>query len=128
MHTDCECVRECFIPLITFRFRKALEPHINAKPDGPRRTALRPTGNLLVAFSGGLGSAVLLDLVNRCYVSPDESLVTTEGGRDHPRHERVWKKVTVCYVELCSAFPEVCSFRSLTELSDIVEVDEGSYR
>ncbi|KAF7799784.1 hypothetical protein EIP86_011026 [Pleurotus ostreatoroseus] len=76
-------------------------------PHGPRRTALRPTGNLLVAFSGGLGSAVLLDLVNRCYVSPDESLVTTEGGRDHPRHERVWKKVTVCYVELCSAFPEM---------------------
>lgn len=93
-----------------FRFRRALEPHINANPDGPRRTALRPTGNLLIAYSGGLGSTVLLDMVNRCYVTPDESFVPVEGGRDHPRHERVWKKVFVCYVEICEAVPGVCTF------------------
>ncbi len=94
---------------MTWKFRRSLEPYINAKPDGPRRTALKPTGNLTIGFSGGLGSTVLLDLVNRYYVSPDKSLVTAEGGRDHPRNERVWKKITVCYVEVCGAFPEVCS-------------------
>ena len=99
--------RECFVPLMTHKFRRSLEPYVNAKPDGPRRTALKPTGNLLIGFSGGLGSSVLLDLVYRCYVQPDPLLVTSEGGKDHPRNERVWKKVTVCYVEVCDAFPGV---------------------
>ncbi|CCM06392.1 uncharacterized protein FIBRA_08651 [Fibroporia radiculosa] len=30
-----------------------------------------------------------------------------DGGKNHPRHERVWKKVTVCYVEVCDVFPEM---------------------
>ncbi|GJE88635.1 cytoplasmic tRNA 2-thiolation protein [Phanerochaete sordida] len=97
--------RSCFVSQMTYKFRRSLEPYVNAKPDGPRRTALKPTGNLLVAFSGGLSSTVLLDLVNRCYVSPDPALLTTDGGRDHPRHERVWKKVYVCYVECCDVLP-----------------------
>ncbi|KAI0784246.1 hypothetical protein C8Q75DRAFT_724720 [Abortiporus biennis] len=97
--------KDCFFPLITHRFRRSLEPFVNPKPDGPRRTALKPTGDLLIGYSGGLGSAVLLDLVARCYVTPDKSLVTAEGGRDHPRKDRVWKKVRVCYVEVCDAFP-----------------------
>ena len=112
--------RECFVPLVTFRFRRALEPHINVKPDGPRRTALRPAGNLLIAFSGGLGSTVLLDLVNRCYANPDDALLATgggDGGRDHPRHERVWQKVTVCYVEICDAIPGVITHLSLSVYS-----------
>lgn len=92
---------------MTFKFRRALEPFVNAKPDGPRRTALKPTGNLLVGFSGGLGSTVLFDLVNRCYVNPDPELVTSEGGKDHPRNERVWKQVTVCYIEVSDALPGV---------------------
>ena len=53
---------------------------------------------------------MLLDLVNRCYVNPDDSLLANngaDGGRDHPRHERVWKKVTVCYIEMCDVIPEV---------------------
>ncbi|PCH42562.1 hypothetical protein WOLCODRAFT_137967 [Wolfiporia cocos MD-104 SS10] len=97
--------KECFFPLVTFKFRRALEPFVNAKPDGPRRTALKPKGNLLVGFSGGLGSTVLLDLVYRCYVSMDKSTMPAEGGKQHPRHERVWKKVSVCYVEVCDIFP-----------------------
>ncbi|KAI0359973.1 hypothetical protein OH77DRAFT_1471896 [Trametes cingulata] len=97
--------KECFLSLVVHRFRRALEPTVNAKPDGPRRTALKPTGNLLVGFSGGLGSSVLLELVHRCYVALDKSTMPADGGRDHPRHERVWKKVTVCYVEVCDAFP-----------------------
>lgn len=108
-HKILTTLRACFVPQMTYKFRRSLEPYVNAKPDGPRRTALKPTGNLLVAFSGGLGSTVLLDLVNRCYVSPDPSLLTADGGRDHPRHERVWKRVFVCYVECCDALPGVSS-------------------
>ena len=100
-------LRNCFTPLITHKFRRALEPTVNPKPDGPRRTALKPTGNLLIGLSGGLGSSVLLDLVHRCYIALDKSTIPTDGGRDHPRHERVWKKITVCYVEVCDAFPGV---------------------
>lgn len=83
---------------------------MNPKPDGPRRTALKPTGNLLVGFSGGLGSSVLLELVHRCYVALDKTTMPADGGSHHPRHERVWKKVTVCYVEVCDAFPGVSGF------------------
>lgn len=139
----CDCLnflretglrRECFFRLITFKFRRSLEPFVNPKPDGPRKTALKPAGGLLVGFSGGLGSTVLLDLVHRCYVSMDKATMPTEGGRDHPRHERVWKKVSVCYIEVCDAIPGVC--RQLIKLiylsacpainsSDICEVDEG---
>ncbi|KAI8980098.1 hypothetical protein BD414DRAFT_444483 [Trametes punicea] len=97
--------KECFLHLVVHKFRRALEPAVNPNSDGPRRTTLKPTGNLLVGFSGGLGSSVLLDLVHKCYVALDKSTMPTDGGRDHPRHERVWKKVTVCYVEVCDAFP-----------------------
>ncbi|KAI1797223.1 hypothetical protein LXA43DRAFT_935649 [Ganoderma leucocontextum] len=97
--------KDCFFPLTIHKFRRALEPNVNQKPDGPRKTALKPSGHLLVGFSGGLGSSVLVDLVHRCYVALDKSTMPAEGGRDHPRHERVWKKITVCYVEVCDAFP-----------------------
>lgn len=80
---------------------------MNAKPDGPRRLALKPRGDLLIGLSGGLGSAVLLDLIYRYYVHHDPTVVTSEGGKDHPRNERVWQKVTVCYVETSDALPEV---------------------
>ncbi|KAH9972772.1 hypothetical protein BGW80DRAFT_1312474 [Lactifluus volemus] len=82
--------KDCFTPLISTKFRQALEPHINHVSTG---------------FSGGLGSSVLLDLVHKVYctsVGGDES----KGGREHPRRNRVWKKIHVCYVEMCDAFPE----------------------
>lgn len=99
--------RECFFPLITHKFRRSLEPSVNERPQGPRRTALKPAGNLLVGFSGGLGSTVLLDLVHRCYVSMDQSTMPSDGGKQHPRHEKIWKRVSVCYVEIAGAFPGV---------------------
>ena len=119
--------RKCFFPLTTHKFRRALEPNVNPKPDGPRKTALRPAGNLLVGFSGGLGSSVLVDLVHRCYIALDKSTMPAEGGRDHPRHERVWKKITVCYIEVSDAFPGVSASISSHAFvrSDRSEVDEG---
>ncbi|OSD06470.1 hypothetical protein PYCCODRAFT_1474610 [Trametes coccinea BRFM310] len=97
--------KECFLHLVVHKFRRALEPTVNPKPDGPRKTTLKPAGNLLVGFSGGLGSSVLLDLVHRCYIALDKSTMPTDGGSHHPRHERVWTRVIVCYVEVCDAFP-----------------------
>lgn len=102
--------RECFFPLISTKFRRTLEPSINAIPDGPRKKGLKPTGNLCLGFSGGLGSTVLLDLVSQSYFSTRESDNTMKderGGRDHPRNASVWKKATVCYVEICNALPGV---------------------
>jgi cytoplasmic tRNA 2-thiolation protein 2 len=92
------------------KFRRTLEPSINIVPDGPRKKGLKPAGNLCLAFSGGLGSTVLLDLVSRSYFShqaPEEE--GARGGKDHPRNVGVWKKATVCYVELCNALPGVRS-------------------
>jgi hypothetical protein len=72
---------------------------------GPRRGALKPSGGLLIAFSGGLSSSVLLDLVHRVYcanVGSDE----LKGGKEHPRRNRVWEKIHVCYVEASDVFSE----------------------
>ncbi|KAF8962794.1 hypothetical protein BDZ97DRAFT_1905179 [Flammula alnicola] len=79
--------KTCFIPLIQTRFRKSLEPSINATPDGPRRKGLKAAGSLMIAFSG------------------EQKL---KGGKDHPRNSDrgVWKgKPAVCFVEVCGAFP-----------------------
>ena len=105
-HSKERCIRrDCFTPLITTKFRQALEPHINHVCTGPRRGALKPSGGLLIAFSGGLGSSVLLDLVHKTYcanVGNDE----LKGGKEHPRRNRVWKRIHVCYVETSDVFPE----------------------
>ena len=115
---------------MTFKFRRSLEPYVNPKADGPRRTALKPQGNLLIGFSGGLGSTVLLDLIHRYYVVPDKTLITDEGGSNHPRNERVWQRVIVCYVEVCDAFPAVCTFEPPHGFfsTQFVRVDEGENR
>ncbi|KAH9037903.1 hypothetical protein EDB85DRAFT_568705 [Lactarius pseudohatsudake] len=62
-----------------------------------RRGALKPSGSLLVGFSGGLGSTVLLDLVHKIYCAKSES-EELKGGKEHPRRNRVWKKIYVCFV------------------------------
>ena len=85
---------------------------MNPKPDGPSRTALKPSGDLLIGYSGGLGSAVLLDLIHRSYVASNKSLTVADRGKQHPRNERVWKKVTICYVEVCDMFPGVSTITS----------------
>ncbi|TFK40395.1 hypothetical protein BDQ12DRAFT_711752 [Crucibulum laeve] len=117
--------KECFFPLISARFRKSLEPSVNPIPDGPRKKGLKAAGNLLLGFSGGLGSTVLIDLVWRSYFERMEAEAQEEekrnkhgergeeekekkeqrGGKDHPRKAKVWKKTMVCYIETCGAFP-----------------------
>jgi len=96
------------------KFKRTLNPTII--PDGVKQTtnhrlAQRAGGNLLVAFSGGLGSTVLLDMVSRCYFqsNPEEGL-NPHGGRNHPNNGKVWKQAAVAYVEICGAFPGVIHF------------------
>lgn len=70
---------------------------------------LKASGNLLLGFSGGLGSTILLDVIHQHYIAPVTTIVDgkPKGGKDHPRNDQVWGKVYVCYVEPCAAFPEV---------------------
>ncbi|KAF8149897.1 hypothetical protein B0H34DRAFT_757084 [Crassisporium funariophilum] len=108
--------KTCFFPLIQTRFRKSLEPSVNAIPDGPRRKALQAKGSLVIGFSGGTSSTTVLDLVANSYFAQrgaggDDGGATEEklkGGTDHPRNAEkgVWKgKPAVCYVEVCGATP-----------------------
>lgn len=111
--------RECFIPFISHKLSKALDPAINLVPDGPRKKALDPAGNLLVAFSGGLGSTVMLDAVYKGYFAgrqlEDDARGDpgASGGIQHPRYGRVWKRAAVCYVETCAADLKVNAFAVL---------------
>jgi cytoplasmic tRNA 2-thiolation protein 2 len=95
-------LRPCFDPLVKYKFKKGLEPFINTS--GQKKAVLKPWGNLTIGFSGGLGSTVLLDLVRRCYYSADG---VDEGKGNNPRNDGIWKKVTVCYVEVSEVYPEV---------------------
>ncbi|KAF7374864.1 Cytoplasmic tRNA 2-thiolation protein 2 [Mycena sanguinolenta] len=95
--------KECFFPNVTTKFKRILEPTINA--NGTRKKGFKPAGNLCVGFSGGLGSTVLLDLISDCYYSIPKGEDALKGGKDHPRNAGVWKKATVCYVEICNALP-----------------------
>ncbi|KAK7033153.1 cytoplasmic tRNA 2-thiolation protein 2 [Favolaschia claudopus] len=109
--------KECFLPNITTKFKRILEPTINV--NGTRKKGFKPTGNLCVGFTGGLGSTVLLDLISDCYYSTPTNEDVLKGGKDHPRNAGVWKKATVCYVEICNALPGT---RDRTEeVRDVVE-------
>lgn len=99
--------RECFTPMVTIKFRRALEPHVNANAGTSKRPKLKASGSLVLGFSGGLGSSVLLDLVYKTYFSsqsPAHDNGVARGGINHPRNTSVWTSCAVCYVESCSAF------------------------
>ncbi|GAW01667.1 cytoplasmic trna 2-thiolation protein 2 [Lentinula edodes] len=101
--------KECFPALLSSKVKRILEPHINPKPESSRKKSLKASGNLLVGFSGGLGSTTLLDLISRIYLSnrmeiKEEGVAKLRGGKGHPRNEPVWEKVTVCYVEIAAGF------------------------
>ncbi|KAF8905111.1 hypothetical protein CPB84DRAFT_1677063 [Gymnopilus junonius] len=101
--------KTCFFPLVQTRFRKSLEPSINATPDGPRKKALKAVGSLVIGLSGGTCSTAMLDLVAKSYFAPkNEPTGKLKGGKDHPRNsdKGVWKgKAGISYVEVCGAFP-----------------------
>ena len=92
-----------------YKFKKGLEPFINIS--GQKKAVLKPWGNLTIGFSGGLSSTVLLDLVKRCYYSSEEA---DEKKGNNPRNDGIWKRVTVCYVEVSEVYPEVGTLDPLT--------------
>ncbi|KAG8955883.1 hypothetical protein FRC04_006330 [Tulasnella sp. 424] len=110
----CVYCKSCFYPTVDLKFRRALAQLLN--PSGQRRSKA-PTqqagssqdaeGNLLLGFSGGIGSAILLDMVARRYIEDaDENAVSDErkSGAEGKRRPSVWKKIRVAYVEQCSAY------------------------
>ncbi|KIY71517.1 hypothetical protein CYLTODRAFT_345669 [Cylindrobasidium torrendii FP15055 ss-10] len=95
--------KNCFSPMIAAKFRRGVEPYVNEAPKGRRR--LKASGNILVGLSGGVGSTVILDLVNQSYFAPRTD---TPGGKEHPRfNERIWQKGFVCYVDISAVFPNM---------------------
>ena len=81
------------------KFKKGLEPFINISDQ--KKAVFKPWGNLAIGFSGGLGSVVLLDLVGRCYYSSKD---VDERKGNSSRNNEIWKKVTVCYVEMSEVY------------------------
>ncbi|PAV16267.1 cytoplasmic trna 2-thiolation 2 [Pyrrhoderma noxium] len=98
--------KDCFFPFVTTKIRRALDPHINESPETSRRRGLKASGNLLLGFSGGLGSTVLLNTLSNIYFPASASDNNDKGGKAHPRNKRVWEKAYICYVETSAAYPE----------------------
>ena len=78
-----------FNPLVKHKFKKGLGPFINIS--GQKKATLKPWGNLMIGFPGGLGSMALLDLARGGYYSSEMD----EKKRDNPRNDEILKKVTV---------------------------------
>ncbi|KAF8627005.1 hypothetical protein AX15_004589 [Amanita polypyramis BW_CC] len=118
--------KACFFPFVTAKFKRALDPFVNEKTDKSRRKVLKASGNLLLGFSGSLGSTILLDIINRHYLSPGSTTIDEKpkGGKDHPRNDRIWRKVYVCYVETCAAFPKNARERT-REVTKVIEQYEN---
>ncbi|GJJ08314.1 hypothetical protein Clacol_002525 [Clathrus columnatus] len=99
--------KECFEPVLMAKFRGILDPTINCSEQGLSvRGSLQAPGNLLIGFSGGVGSTVLVDLVKCCYLAP---VIPggPKGGKKHPRKTgRPWNKIFICYID-CSACYDV---------------------
>ncbi|XP_006459420.1 hypothetical protein AGABI2DRAFT_65567 [Agaricus bisporus var. bisporus H97] len=89
--------KDCFFPLISLRFRRTLEPHINPSSQQHRRKGLKASGNLLIGLSGGLGSSVLLDMIQKTYLSPRER---QQGDQNPNGITCPWSKIFVVYVDI----------------------------
>jgi hypothetical protein len=96
--------RKCFLVLAAAKFRKCIQPPLETFPPLPPSTSgvepPRPERIALLAYSGGIGSATLLDLFHHNYYGTGKA----KGGS---KRKDIWKKARVCYVETCGAFSEV---------------------
>ncbi|CUA76089.1 Cytoplasmic tRNA 2-thiolation protein 2 [Danio rerio] [Rhizoctonia solani] len=104
--------RSCFVTQLGHKFRRCLEPTINADqpsaPPGSRGVPLRPVlkaaGNLLVGFSGGSGSSLLLDLIYETYFTPAK-LDPARGTKAKSKRENVWPIAHVAFIDTSTAYP-----------------------
>ncbi|KZS92598.1 hypothetical protein SISNIDRAFT_550573 [Sistotremastrum niveocremeum HHB9708] len=97
--------KECFFSFIRLKFRRGLEPYINADPLSSR-TKLKASGNLTLALSGGMGSVALLDLIYSTYLTD-----TSPVGRMH--RQKIWPQVYIVFVDLSAVYPEKDEMRDL---------------
>ncbi|KAF8688869.1 Cytoplasmic tRNA 2-thiolation protein 2, partial [Rhizoctonia solani] len=106
------CRQECFVTQLGHKFRRCLEPTINppqpGPPPGSRGVSLRPVlkaaGDLLVGFSGGSGSSLLLDLVHENYFTPAR-LDPARGTKAKSKRENVWPTARVAFIDISAAYP-----------------------
>ncbi|CAE6515985.1 unnamed protein product [Rhizoctonia solani] len=102
--------RSCFVTQLGHKFRRCLEPTINAHQPtlGSRGVPLRPvlkaTGNLLVGFSGGSGSSLLLDLIYETYFTPAQ-LDPARGTKAKSKRENVWPSGYIAFIDTSAAYP-----------------------
>ncbi|CAE6416113.1 unnamed protein product [Rhizoctonia solani] len=104
--------KSCFVTQLGHKFRRCLEPTINADrpkpPPGSQRVPLRPVlkaaGNLLVGFSGGSGSSLLLDLVHESYFTPAQ-LDPARGTKAKSKRENVWPVAHIAFIDNSAAYP-----------------------
>lgn len=101
------------------KFRRCLDPCINEESSGSRRSALKASGNLIIGFSGGLGSTVLADIICKTYFTREEQ---DPGGKDHPRNKHAWAQGYACHVDISGAFPGVRIILLLEYNSKIISV------
>ncbi|KAF8525852.1 hypothetical protein BU17DRAFT_74271 [Hysterangium stoloniferum] len=99
--------KECFPALIKTKFRGVLDPTVNpSNENAPLRGSLKAAGNLLIGYSGGLGSTVLLDLLRLSYLTPVDQAVG-KGGKQHPKKGgKPWNRLIICYIECGGAYPD----------------------
>ena len=72
-----------------------------------KKRIMKAPGNLMIGFSGGLGSSVLLDLVTRTYFTDRSEDFVQRSGANHPRHTRVWENAYATYIDISAAFEGV---------------------
>ncbi|GAB1521911.1 hypothetical protein RhiTH_005010 [Rhizoctonia solani] len=104
--------KECFVTQLGHKFRRCLEPTINppqpGPPPGSRGVSLRPVlkaaGDLLVGFSGGSGSSLLIDLVHENYFTPAR-LDPARGTKAKSKRENVWPTARVAFIDISAAYP-----------------------
>ncbi|KAI5892677.1 uncharacterized protein SCHCODRAFT_02626822 [Schizophyllum commune H4-8] len=94
--------RDCFTDLLLYRSRRILDLSVHGG-SGKKRIMKAP-GNLMIGYSGGLGSSVLLDLVTRTYFTDRSEDFVQRSGVNHPRHTRVWENAYATYIDISAAF------------------------
>ena len=100
--------RSCFVPLMSNKFCHALDQSLDLSSYA---STIEQGSNVFIGFSGGSGSAVLLDLTMRNCIGPLDLLASGQqyrGLKKPPtKRQLVWKKTYVGFVDISGAFPHV---------------------
>ena len=82
-----------------------------------KKRIMKAPGNLMIGFSGGLGSSVLLDLVTQTYFTDRSEDFVQRSGANHPRHTRVWENAYATYIDISAAFAGVSASFLIAEVA-----------